>query len=296
VSAADFKRYLALVLVCTNKHNTVCSFACITKDKESILQDPTAAATYFQEAMKRLKEVHETQLVQICQAARVCAECISKGGLVFLFGSGHSRFLCDEMAPRQGCFVGFVPIAHAGLSTYTDVVGPNGLRTTLFLEKYEGYAEQILKGYKLGPHDAMIVISTSGIRPVVVEMAINAKQQGLPVIALLAGEHCKQAVPAHTSGKKLIDVADIVIDNRCPPGDCIVVLEGLGWPTGPLSTVSGALIINMIRCQTAEFLLAQGYQPTMLPSHQLTPNQSTQEQMEKYYTDYRHSLARLYSA
>ena len=260
------------------------------------MPDTNAATTYFQEAMRRLGDLHETQLPQIQQAARVCADSIRNGGLVFLFGSGHSRFLCDEMAPRQGCLVGFVPMAHAGLSTYADVVGPNGLRPTLFLEKYEGYAEQILKGYQFGPHDALIVISTSGIRPVVVEMAINARKRGLPVIALLAAEHCRQATPAHSSGKKLIDVADIVLDNRCPPGDCIVELDGLDWRTGPLSTVSGAMIINMLRCQTAEFLIAEGYQPTMLPSHQFTTNQITEDQTEKYYTDYRHSLARLYSA
>jgi uncharacterized phosphosugar-binding protein len=260
------------------------------------LPDTDAATTYFQEALKRLEDLHDTQLPQIRKAARICADSIRQGGLVFLFGSGHSRFLCDEMAPRQGCFVGFVPMAHTGLSTYADVVGPNGLRPTLFLEKYEGYAEQIFKGYQFGPHDALIVISTSGIRPVGVEMAMNARKKGMPVIAILSAEHCTRVEAAHSSGKKLIDVADVVIDNRCPPGDCIVELEGLAWRTGPLSTVSGAMIINMLRCQTAEFLLSEGYEPTMLPSHQFTGNHSTEEQIEKFYTDYRHSLARLYSA
>lgn len=255
-----------------------------------------AAGIYFANAMKRLQGLEQTQLPQIRAAARVCAESIGHAGLVFLFGSGHSRFLCDEMAPRQGCFVGFVPMAHMGLSTYADVVGPNGLRPMLFLERYEGYAERILDGYRFGPHDAIIVISTSGIRPVVVEMAQHAHRRNLPVIAILSVEHCRNATPAHSSGEKLIDVADIVIDNCCPPGDCIVELEGLEWRTGPLSTVSGAMIINMLRCETAELLLRAGYKPTMLPSHQLTSNRATEEQTERYYTDYRRSLARLYSS
>ena len=259
------------------------------------MSEPDGAGTYFARAMERLQTLARVEMPQIRRAARMCADSIRRGGLVFLFGSGHSRFLCDEMAPRQGCFVGFVPLAHTALSTYADVVGPNGLRPTLFLEKFEGYAERILNGYQFGPHDVMIVISTSGIRPVVVEMAQNAKRRGLPVIAILSVEHCRQAAPAHSSGTKLIDVADIALDNCCPPGDCIVEIDGLDCRTGPLSTVSGAMIINMLRCETAELLLAAGYKPTMLPSHQFANHQSIEEQQERYYAAYRKSLARLYS-
>ena len=255
-----------------------------------------SASVFFANAMKRLKDLEQTQLPQIHAAAKVCAESIGQGGLVFLFGSGHSRLLCDEMAPRQGCFVGFVPMANTGLSTFADVVGPDGLRPMLYLERYEGYAERILEGYRFGPHDAVIVISTSGIRPVIVEMAQNARRRGLAVIAIVSVEHCSKATPAHSSGQKLIDVADIVIDNCCPRGDCIMELQGLDWPTGPLSTVSGAMIINMLRCETAELLLRAGHKPTMLPSFQFASNHDADEQLERYYTAYRRSLARLYSS
>lgn len=260
------------------------------------MSETSAGATYFAGAMERLENLQRTQLPKIRAAAKLCANSIRQGGLVFLFGSGHSRFLCDEMAPRQGAIVGFVPMAHVGLSTYTDVVGPNGLRPVLFLERYEGYAEQILNGYQFGPHDVMIVISTSGIRPVVVEMAQGAKMRGMPVIAIVSAEHCHQVKAAHSSGRKLIDVADIVLDNQCPPGDCIVEIDGLDWRTGPLSTVSGAVIMNVLRCETAEMLLAEGYKPTIFPSHQLTGNTNAEEQMQRYYTEYRRALSRLYSA
>jgi len=55
------------------------------------------------------------------------------------------------------------------------------------------------------------------------------------------------------------------------------------------------MIINMLRCATAELLLAAGYKPTMLPSHQFANHQSIEEQQERYYAEYRKSLARLYS-
>ena len=254
----------------------------------------TAALTYFEKTAALLESLRKTQLPQIERAAELCAERISKGGLVFLFGNGHSRMMCEEMIPRQGCYPGFVALVELALSNHANIVGANGLRAPLHLEKFEGYAEEILKGFKFGPHDAMIVVSTSGIRPVIVEMALGAMKRGLPVVGILSVAHCRQAASGHSSGKKLLAVADVVIDNQCPPGDCIVELEGLEWRTGPTSTVTGGMIMNMIRCGTAERLLAKGFKPTLLPSHQFVGNTSAQEQLERFYEAYRKSLRHLY--
>ena len=253
-----------------------------------------AAIAYFEKTTALLESLRKTQLPQIERAADLCADRIAKGGLVFLFGNGHSRMMCEEMIPRQGCYPGFVALVELALSNHANIVGTNGLRAPLHLEKFEGYAEEILKGFKFGPHDAMIVISTSGIRPVIVEMALGAKKRGLPVVGILSVAHCRQAASGHSSGKKLIDVADFVIDNQCPPGDCIVELDGLEWRTGPTSTVTGGMIMNMIRCGTAERLVAKGKPPTLLPSHQFVGNTSAQEQLERFYEAYRKSLKHLY--
>ncbi|MFN0120687.1 MAG: sugar isomerase domain-containing protein [Blastocatellia bacterium] len=254
----------------------------------------TAATDYYDKTLAILQEIRETQMDNIEQAARICAESIARDGLVFLFGNGHSRMMCEEMTPRQGCFVGWVALVELALSNHANIVGTNGLRAPLHLEKYEGYAEEILKGFGFGPHDAMIVISTSGIRPVIVEMAMGAQRRGMPVIGLCSRRHCEQSVPAHSSGKKLIDAADVIIDNGCPPGDCVVELDGLEWRTGPTSTVTGGMIMNMLRCRTAELLLEGGKKPVLLPSHQFVGNTSAQEQLERFYDAYRRSLAHLY--
>ena len=91
-----------------------------------------------------------------------------------------------------------------------------------------------------------------------------------------------------------MDYADIVIDNQCPAGDCLIRLTGLDWSTGPASTITGAMIINMIRCATAEGLLRRGKPPTLLPSHQFVGNSSSGEQLEAFYEAYRKSLAHLF--
>ncbi|HLY09031.1 MAG TPA: SIS domain-containing protein [Planctomycetota bacterium] len=254
-----------------------------------------AAVTYFEKTAALLDSLKKTQLPAIEKAAELFADRISKGGLVFLFGNGHSRMMCEEMTPRQGCFPGFVALVELALSNHANIVGTNGLRAPLHLEKYEGYAEEILKGFKFGPQDAMIVVSTSGIRPVIVEMALGAKKRGLPVVGILSVAHSRQAPSGHSSGKKLIDVADVVIDNQCPPGDCIVELPGLEWRTGPTSTVTGGMIMNMLRCAVAERLIQKGAPPTLLPSHQFVGNTSAAEQLDRFYEAYRKSLGHLYA-
>jgi len=254
-----------------------------------------SAAQYYDRAVELLSELRREEMANITAAAEICARSIAAKGLVFLFGNGHSRMMCEEMTPRQGCFVGFVALVELALSNHANIVGANGLRAPLHLEKYEGYAEQILRGFQFGPNDAFIVISTSGIRPVVVEMALGAKSRGLPVIGICSKQHAAQAPAAHSSGKKLTDVADVLIDNHCPPGDCIYPLEGSPWRTGPASTVTGSMIINMLRCETAEKLIQRGVEPILLPSHQFPGNINAEEQLERFYEAYRRSLAHLYA-
>jgi uncharacterized phosphosugar-binding protein len=254
----------------------------------------TAALQFFDAANAAIQKLKATEIESIVAASQICAQSIARGGLVFLFGSGHSRMMVDEMTPRQGCFTGFYPLVELSVSNYSAIVGPNGLRAPLQLEKYEGYAEQILKGFQFGSNDAFIIISTSGIRPLVVEMALGAKSRKLPVIAIVSRSHCEAAKPAHSSGKKLIDAADVVIDNLTPIGDCAVELEGLDFRTGPLSTITGAFIINMIRCETARLLVDGGHKPIMLPSHQFVHSESAEDQLEKFYDAYRRSLRHLF--
>src|SRR5439155_17832157 len=143
--------------------------------------------------------------------------------------------------------VGWHTIVELGLTFHNLIVGPNGLRQSLHLEKTLGYAEQILRNFAFGPRDVLIVISTSGIREVIIEMAEGAKRRGLAVIGVVSRAHCAQAKPPHPSGKKLLDIVDVVLDNGAPVGDSVLSLEGSTQKTGPFSTLGGALVMNMLR-------------------------------------------------
>ena len=95
----------------------------------------SGALQYYEAANRAIQKLKETQLDNIVACAKICAETIAKGWLAFLFGSGHSRLMVDEMTPRQGCFVGFYPLVELAVTTYSAIVGPNGLRAPLYLEK-----------------------------------------------------------------------------------------------------------------------------------------------------------------
>src|SRR5207302_11313790 len=115
-----------------------------------------AAERYFQGAMSRLTALLDQQRPALDRAAALCTDAISGDGLVHLFGCGHSRMMCEEMTRRQGCYVGWHTIVELGLTFHNLIVGPNGLRQSLHLEKTPGYAEQILRNFAFGPRDVMI--------------------------------------------------------------------------------------------------------------------------------------------
>src|SRR6202158_4670244 len=249
---------------------------------------------YFHEAMSRLPGLLDSQRRELDRAAALCTDAIAADGLVHLFGCGHSRMMCEEMTPRQGCYVGWHTIVELGLTFHNLIVGPNGLRQSLHLEKTLGYAEQILRNFAFGPHDVMIVISTSGIREVIIEMAEGARQRGLKVIGVVSRAHCDQAKAAHPSGKKLLDVVDVVLDNGAPVGDSLLALDGCRNKTGPFSTLGGAMMMNMLRCEVAQRLLDRGIEPVFLPSHQFVESANVEAELELFYARYAKRLAPLY--
>jgi uncharacterized phosphosugar-binding protein len=253
-----------------------------------------AAERFFADALARLQQLLEPQRAALDRAAGLCTEAIARDGLVHLFGCGHSRMMCEEMTPRQGCFVGWHTIVELALTYHNPIVGPNGLRQTLHLEKTPGYAEQILRNFAFGPADVIIVISTSGIREVIVEMAEAARRRGLSVIGVVSRAHCEQALPAHPSGKKLLDVADVVLDNGAPVGDCLLALDGTVQKTGPFSTIGGAMVMNLLRCEVARRLLDRGIEPVFLPSHQFVGSRTVEEGLEYFYAQYARRVAPLY--
>ena len=252
------------------------------------------AQAYLTAAATIIERIQDTQLDALARAADICTDSIAGGGLVHLFATGHSRMFVEEMFPRHGSFPGFHSIVELSLTNHNQVVGANGQRQAMFLEHVEGLGKVILRNFVLEPPDSFLIFSNSGVNEVVVEVALETKRLGLPVIAVVSMEHCAASKPKHSSGQRLTDVADVVLDNCTPAGDAMVRVDGLADPVGPGSTIGAAAITNALKCLIAEKLTALGQPPIVLTSAHFIGSEASQAQFDAAYDDYRRRVKRVY--
>lgn len=247
----------------------------------------TPSFSYLQQAIKIIERVRDTQQDAIVRAAEICADTIARRGLVYLFGTGHSRIPIEEIFPRHGSFPGFYPLVELSLTFHNQVVGANGQRQAMYLEHVPQLAKQILRNFVLRPPDAFMIFSNSGVNELVVEMAAEVKARNLPVIGVVSLDHAAKSVPKHASGKKLHELCDIVIDNCTSAGDAMVAIDGLDEPIGPGSTLGYAAVVNALKCEVADRLVKRGAPPLVLTSAVLCGAERSARLFDETYDDYR---------
>lgn len=255
---------------------------------------PIASLNYISQAKMILDRIESTQMDNIERAAERCAQTIAGDGLVHLFGTGHSRIFIEEMFPRHGSFPGFHPIVELSLTFHNLVVGSNGQRQAMFLEHVEGFGQVILRNFVFSAPDCFLIFSNSGVNEVVVDVALEAKRLHMPVIAVVSAEHCAASPANHSSGKKLMDVADIVIDNCTPAGDALVRIPHLDDPVGPGSTIGAAAVTNALKCRIAEKLTEWGKPPIVLTSSYFIGSEASKQRFDECYDDYRARVQKVY--
>ncbi|WP_211279061.1 sugar isomerase domain-containing protein [Sutcliffiella halmapala] len=241
---------------------------------------------YLTGVKKIITKLEETQMENIERAAEICANSILHNNLVHLFGSGHSRMAVEEMYPRYGSFPGFHPLVELSLTNHHNVVGNNGQRQAIFLENVEGFGRVILSNYHFGEYDSMMLFSHSGTGNVGIDIALEMKERGIPLIAVTSLAHSKIATSKHSSGKKLYELADVVIDNCAIPGDAMVKIDNLETPVGPGSTIGNTIIVNAIKCKVAQKLLENGKTPKVITSSVFVGDEESKRLFEESYEEY----------
>lgn len=251
----------------------------------------TSAGRWIEAARRLLDHIETTQTDSIESAAQMAADAIASGGLVHLFGSGHSRIPVEEMFPRYGSFPGFHPMVELSMTYHTDIVGSNGQPQAMFIERVEGLAEVILSSFEFGARDIMVVFSASGRSAVPVEMAMGASKRGLDVIAVTSLEETRALPATHRSGRRLFEVADVVIDIGTPAGDALVSIDGLDHPVGPGSTLANVAVVNEIKVRTAELLVAAGEMLPVLTSASVVGEEESRRLFDVAYAEHGRRLA-----
>ena len=208
---------------------------------------------YLSKIKAVIEKIENEEKENILKAAELCAETIANGQMVHLFGSGHSVLPIQDVFPRYGGVVGFHPLMDPRLM-WSNVIGPNGARELLWIERQEGYIANYLQSYDFKAGEVMIVYSHGGLNAAPVEVAIVAKKLGLKVIVITSKENYEKAEATHSTGQKLGDLADVLISNCSPLEDALVSIPGYHQKVGASSTISAIAISQSIVSETAKLL------------------------------------------
>lgn len=222
----------------------------------------------------------DTQAEAIGRAVQVVVEAIDSGGIIQVFGTGHSKGFAMEVAGRAG---GLVP---ANQLAVKDVVMLGGHRPADIIspeaERRPDLAHAILALHEIHPADVFMIASNSGGNGVTVEMALEAQRRGHRVIAVTSLRHSERVASRHPSGMRLFEVADVVIDNRAPFGDAALEIGG-GLAVTAVSSVTAAYVAQMITAGVVGTFLGRQERPPVLLSANIAGGDAHNETLWQRY-------------
>lgn len=249
------------------------------------------AKEWLNNARSVIDTIEQTQLENIQKAAELMAESIASERWVHMFGCGHATLPIEEMYPRIGGFVGFHPMIELPLSFFTHITGEMGVHQFVFLEKVEGYGNEIMKGYTFDTRDTMWIFSHSGINTVNIDVAMEAKKKGMKIIATGSADAYSDIDSRHPSGKKLFEIADVVIDSCVPAQDASVDLKNHFDKIGPVSTMAFVTCVWMTITTVAEILADKGIKVYIHPSHNVPGDTTAHDRLDEALKEYKKRIA-----
>ena len=214
--------------------------------------------SFMEVVQAAVAEVGGGQREQKARAAALLTETVLAGGVIQAFGCGHSEGLAMEIAGRAG---GLVPTSKIALRDVVLYGGePAEVLADPMFERRPEIAHRLYELAPVKPDDCFVIASNSGINGAVVEMALLVKQRGHKLIALTSAKHSARVDSRHPSGRKLGEIADVVLDNGAPYGDAALPIPG-GGAVGAISSITAALLAQQIVAEVVTNLLAAGVTP-----------------------------------
>ncbi|QGQ94254.1 sugar isomerase domain-containing protein [Paenibacillus psychroresistens] len=240
---------------------------------------------YFQAVQDNLDKVLETQIEAMEKTAQLFADTVENGSTIYITGCSHSSIFAQEVFYRAGGFMLMNPIFLPGMTLET--FPPT--RTSKY-ERISGIAAAVLSETKIKQGDVLVIASVSGRNTVPIELALWAIENGVKVVALTSMSYSSDSLSRHSSGKRLFELADIILDMMGEKGDAALAIEGLPEKTAPLSTVTGVTIMHATISQTIELLLKRGITPPVFLSSNLDGGDEYNKQLLEQYRNQIHYL------
>ena len=237
---------------------------------------------YLENLTLIIKRIMTEQIGNIELAAKAVALTLENGGRVHAFGTGHSHMLAEELFYRAGGLVNINPILETSLMLHESA------SKSTALERLEGYAEILFDLHSIKEGDLLFLFSNSGRNGVAIDFALLAKERGVKTVVITNMEHTMKGASRHSSGKKLYEAGDIVIDNCGCYGDASVKFDNFTTRAAPTSTSAGAAILNAIEARSIEIMLADGFEPEVFSSSNVDGGDEINERyIEKYKREIR---------
>ncbi len=206
----------------------------------------------FEIGLDVVNQIKTTQAEVLEQAGKAIAHAHAKGHCFFVTGSGHSHSVAEEFYGRAGGLAFVVPMMPTEL-TLTEHPTKSS-----YIENLDGYGKILVELFDIQSGDVILIASNSGRNPYPVEVAVEAKLRGATVIAITNVKHSMQTEPRNAHHKRLLEVADIVIDNCGQLGDAATYFEGIDTPMYPTSSIANAFICGAISVVCASELATLG--------------------------------------
>ena len=248
------------------------------------------AKQWLNNARDVMSNIEDTQIENIQKAANAMADSIEAGRWVHTFGCGHATLPIEEMYPRIGGFVGFHPMIELPLTFFTNIVGGMSVQQFVFLERVEGYGNEIMKGHNFDPKDTMWLFSHTGINAVNIDIALESRKKGMKVIVFGSAAEAKDKKSRHSSGKTIFDLADIVVDTCVPVVDASVPLKNHFDKVGPVSTMAFVTAVWMTVTTVAEILADRGVKLYIHPSHNVPGDTTAHDRLEDALQEYKRRI------
>src|SRR5690554_6248496 len=234
-----------------------------------------AAGRYAGRILEILGCIQEKKQLAMGAAGAAVARAVRNGGIVHVFGTGHSHLLAEELFYRAGGPAFVNAVLDPALMLHTGAV------SSTRVERLEGYGSILYEKQAFRAEDLLIIVSNSGVNAVPVEFARQAKRDGLTVIALLSVAYARSIRPDGEGS--LLALADLVLDNHCPPGDAVSTLGPLS--IGPASTIAGAFILHQVMIRAAEQLGTRGQAPPVFKSANMPGAEAHNKALIERYSD-----------
>ena len=229
---------------------------------------------YLNLTIKLLKKIHTKNSKKITTAAKFFYNTYKKGGLIYIFGTGHSHLISLDGHYRAGGFAAICPILDKKIMLHK-----NSIQGAEY-ERTPGIAKKILDKYVIKSSDTFVVFSNSGVNQAPIEAANYALKKGCKVIAISSLNYAKIA-PVSKIGKRLSEVCTLHIDNFGPPGDALIEIKK-NIKVSAFSTIAGSFILNSIIKETAKMSKKDEQFPFYISSNMPDANKHNNKLFKKY--------------